>query len=145
MNIKIKKLVKPAKEKLDLSQCLIITELTYRDFRYEDFVCMIKKQGDGYLGIQDIPQKVHKGHYRKNIVYRTDKARVTWYDIYVARDDGFFKISVSLQDREKLCWSDIRATKELCFGLIELLYTYRHRSVDELRELVINKKVLEEL
>lgn len=145
MKIKIKSLVKPAEEELDLNQCLIITELTYRDFCYEDFVCMMKKQGDGHLGVQDIPQKVHKGHYRKHIAYRVDKVWDNWYEIYIARDDGFFKIGISSQDREKLSWPDRRKVMDLCHELIELLYIYRHRPITELRELVINKKILEEL
>jgi len=145
MKIKIKSLVKPAKEELDLTQCLIITELTYRDFRYEDFVCMMKKQAYGHFGVQDIPQKVHKGHYRKHIAYRTDKEWDNWYVVYIARDDGFFKIDISSQVKENLSWSDIHKARNMCHELIMVLYTYRHRPMDELRELVINKKILEEL
>lgn len=133
--------------KFDVDKCLIITRLSEDEFPYESFSKYLKYQPEaegGNLIEFSCPERVRLGNYRDNIMYRSNDN--IWQRIYIQRIDGLFKLSGYKDNTQAKMMYHERAKVNHHWKLFKYyLYKYRHKTIEEIRELTIMKFELEAL
>jgi len=139
--------IKPKIKSLNIDHAIIITKIDWKNFPFEKFKAFIKRSNWGRYTPCNAPEKVWKGHHRKNIFYQKSMSDEFTESLYIERIDGWYKVDIYIDSSEynKLQWKFVWEVREMFESFINLTYTYRHKPLDELRELIMAKRELNEL
>ena len=144
----IKHIIKPHVP-IEPADAIIITKIDWKDFPYERFKWKVKLHVGGYhYDTLDVSDKVRDGHFRQNVFYSWNYvASEGITPFYVSRVDGYYKIerNSALNDSGILSYQTNNLIKNILIKFVRLAHTYRHKSLDELFEVVIVQEELRDL
>jgi len=140
-------IIKTKIKTIDTADTIIITKIEWKDFQFEKFKAFVKKSDWGRYTPRNAPDKVRNGHCRKNIFYKKSMDGDHNDPLYIERFDGWYKVDnyIDSTEHDKLEWKFIWEVRDMFEDFINLTYTYRHKPLDELRELIMAKRELKKL
>lgn len=149
---KVNNIVKKRKPKefepFDIDQCVRIDKLLYSEFPFNEITHSVTKQkvreGTGYI-IRTVPLRVKKGTIKKNNIYCICTDYFIPDEFYIFRDDGYFKVTPTEQQRYRLELSTRIKIHDIEKYFKNYLLVYRHMTIGDIREFAINTMLYGEL